>query len=59
MSEKSFQDLAHDDEHLAEKKISGEGVYDGMRAKRKPLFGTTQPITGHPEERRVKYDAHC
>jgi hypothetical protein len=24
MSEKSFKDLAHDDEHLAEKKISGQ-----------------------------------
>ena len=35
MSEKSFQDLAHDDEHLAEKKISGEGVYDGIFLKMK------------------------
>ena len=35
MSEKSFQDLAHDDEHLAEKKISGEDVYDGMFLKMK------------------------
>ncbi len=33
MSEKSFQDLARDDEHLAEKKISGEGVYDGVFLK--------------------------
>ena len=35
MSEKSFQDLAHDDEHLAEKKISGESVYDGIFLKMK------------------------
>ncbi|MEY3508480.1 MAG: hypothetical protein RLZ21_234 [Pseudomonadota bacterium] len=35
MSEKSFKDLAHDDEHLAEKKISGEGVYDGIFLKMK------------------------
>lgn len=35
MSEKSIQDLAHDDEHLAEKKISGEGVYDGIFLKMK------------------------
>ncbi len=35
MSEKSFQDLAHDDEHLAEKKISGEGIYDGIFLKMK------------------------
>ena len=35
MNEKSFQDLAHDDEHLAEKKISGEGVYDGIFLKMK------------------------
>ena len=35
MSEKSFRDLAHDDEHLAEKKISGEGVYDGIFLKMK------------------------
>ena len=35
MSEKSFQDFAHDDEHLAEKKISGEGVYDGIFLKMK------------------------
>ena len=35
MSEKSFQDLAHDDEHLAEKKISGEGVYNGIFLKMK------------------------
>lgn len=35
MSEKSFQDLARDDEHLAEKKISGEGVYDGVFLKMK------------------------
>lgn len=35
MSEKSFQDLAPDDEHLAEKKISGEGVYDGIFLKMK------------------------
>jgi ADP-ribose pyrophosphatase len=35
MSEKSFQDLAHNDEHLAEKKISGEGVYDGIFLKMK------------------------
>ena len=35
MSEKSFQDLAHDDEHLAEKKILGEGVYDGIFLKMK------------------------
>ena len=35
MSEKSFQDLAHDDEHLAEKKISGEGVYEGIFLKMK------------------------
>ena len=35
MSEKSFQDLAHDDEHLAEKKISGEDVYDGIFLKMK------------------------
>lgn len=35
MSEKSFQDLAADDEHLAEKKISGEGVYDGIFLKMK------------------------
>ena len=35
MSEKSFQDLARNDEHLAEKKISGEGVYDGVFLKMK------------------------
>jgi ADP-ribose pyrophosphatase len=35
MSEKSFKDLAHDDEHLSEKKISGEGVYDGIFLKMK------------------------
>jgi len=35
VSEKSFQDLAHNDEHLAEKKISGEGVYDGIFLKMK------------------------
>ena len=35
MSEKSFRDLAHDDEHLAEKKISGDGVYDGIFLKMK------------------------
>jgi len=35
MSEKSFKDLSHDDEHLAEKKISGEGVYDGIFLKMK------------------------
>ena len=35
MSEKSIQDLAHDDEHLAEKKISGESVYDGIFLKMK------------------------
>ena len=35
MSEKSFKDLVHDDEHLAEKKISGEGVYDGIFLKMK------------------------
>jgi ADP-ribose pyrophosphatase len=35
MSEKSFKDLAHDDEHLAEKKISGGGVYDGIFLKMK------------------------
>lgn len=35
MSEKYFKDLAHDDEHLAEKKISGEGVYDGIFLKMK------------------------
>ena len=35
MTEKSFKDLAHDDEHLAEKKISGEGVYDGIFLKMK------------------------
>ena len=35
MSEKSFRDLAHGDEHLAEKKISGEGVYDGIFLKMK------------------------
>ncbi len=35
MSEKSFKDLAHHDEHLAEKKISGEGVYDVIFLKMK------------------------
>lgn len=35
MSEKSFQDLAHDDDHLVEKRISGEGVYDGIFLKMK------------------------
>jgi len=35
VSEKSFQDLAHDDDHLVEKRISGEGVYDGIFLKMK------------------------
>ena len=35
MSEKSFQDLAHDDDHLVEKRISGEGVYEGIVLKMK------------------------
>ena len=35
MSEKSFQDLAHDEDHLVEKRISGEGVYDGIFLKMK------------------------
>ena len=35
MSEKSFQDLAHNDDHLVEKRISGEGVYDGIFLKMK------------------------
>lgn len=35
MSEKFFQDLAHDHDHLVEKRISGEDVYDGIFLKMK------------------------
>ncbi|NDC66496.1 MAG: ADP-ribose pyrophosphatase, partial [Burkholderiaceae bacterium] len=35
MSEKSFQDLAHTDDHLVEKRVSGEDVYSGIFLKMK------------------------
>ena len=35
MSEKSFRDLAHTDDHLVEKRVSGEDVYTGIFLKMK------------------------
>ena len=35
MSEKSFQDLAHTDDHRVEKRVSGEDVYSGIFLKMK------------------------